>query len=253
MTVFLLACSGILAAMFGSFFNVVILRMPVGESVIRPRSRCMGCGTTIRPYDNVPVLSWLLLRGRCRDCRQTISVRYPLIELVTVVLCIGVLAAKGASTASVLGVLLTLTLIPLTIIDLEHRILPNVIVAVGCVLALLAGTLLDSAGEPVRLAAGAGAAGVLLAVALIRPGGMGMGDVKLAGMLGLFLGTAVIPGMFIGFLVGAVLGVAIMARRGVSRGRKTAIPFGPFLAFGAYVAIFAGHPLISLYTHHLIR
>lgn len=253
MTVSVLVFAGVIAAMLGSFLNVVILRLPAGESVVRPRSRCTGCSTAIKPYDNVPIFSWLVLRGRCRACGDRISVRYPLIEAATAMLCMTVIAVKGASTAGVLGVLLTLLLIPLTMIDLEHRVLPNVIILPGWVAAVIIGTALDPSGEWVRLAAGTGAAGVLLAAALARPGGMGMGDVKLAGMLGLFLGTAVIPGMFIGFVVGAVLGVVIMARRGVDRGRKTAIPFGPFLAFGAYIAIFAGHPLISLYTHHLLR
>jgi leader peptidase (prepilin peptidase) / N-methyltransferase len=143
--------------------------------------------------------------------------------------------------------------VPAALIDLEHRIIPNKITALGAVLALAIGLALDPAGEPGRLIAGAGAGGFLLAAALAYPGGMGMGDVKLAGMMGLFLGAAVAPAILIALLTGVLLGAVVIARKGAAQGRKTAIPFGPFLAVGALVGVFAGQPLVDLYVNHFLH
>ncbi len=245
--------AGVLGAIFGSFLNVVAYRLPRHESVIAPASHCTRCGTPVKPYDNIPILSYLLLRGHCRSCGAPISVRYPLVEALTAALCAGAVLAHSSAVGIALSVVLILLVVPAALIDLEHRIIPNKITALGAVLALGIGLALDPAGEPERLIAAVAAGGFLLLAALAYPGGMGMGDVKLAGMMGLFLGAAVAPAMLIGLVSGVVLGAAIMARKGVSQGRKTAVPFGPFLALGALVAIFAGQPIVDLYVNHFLH
>lgn len=245
--------AGVLGAIFGSFLNVVVYRLPRRESLVKPASHCTRCGTPVKPYDNIPVLSWLLLRGHCRTCGEPISVRYPLVELATGLLCVGAVLA-GETTAEVaLGITLILLVVPIALIDLEHRIIPNRLTLIGAILALVIGTALDPAGEPARLIAGAAAGGFLLLAVLAYPGGMGMGDVKLAGMMGLFLGSAVAPALLIALATGTAVGVAIMARKGTKAGRKTAVPFGPFLALGAVVAVFVGNPLVDVYVNHFLH
>lgn len=243
-----LAFTGVIGAMFGSFLNVVAYRVPRKESLVRPRSRCPACGEPIKPYDNIPVLSWILLRGRCRSCSVAISARYPLMETLTALLCIGAVLSHNSAAGIALSVVLILIVLPVAAIDLEHRIIPNKITALGAFLAIALGSVLDPSGEPTRLIAGAAAAGALLFAALAYPGGMGMGDVKLVGVIGLFLGESVIPAMLIALLGGMLIGAAVMARKGVSQGRKTAVPFGPFLALGATVCVFAGPALINWYS-----
>jgi leader peptidase (prepilin peptidase)/N-methyltransferase len=245
--------AGVLGAIVGSFLNVVAYRLPRQESLVVPASHCPKCHTPVRPYDNIPILSWLFLRGHCRTCGSSISVRYPLVESLTAALCIGVVLAQHTAAGIALGVVLVLLLVPAALIDLEHRIIPNKITALGAVLALIVGLALDPAGEPERLIAGAAAGGFLLLAALAYPGGMGMGDVKLAAVMGLFLGRAVAPAILIALLAGVLLGVVVIARKGATRGRKTAIPFGPFLALGGLVAVFAGQPLVDLYVNHFLH
>ena len=237
----------LMGAIFGSFLNVVAYRLPRGESLSRPRSRCPGCQRPIRPYENVPVLSWLMLRGRCRGCGMRISARYPLVEAATAALCALVVVAKGADTDALLGIVLVLLLVPITLIDLDHRIIPNKLVLVGAVTApaILAVVAPDDLVE--HLIAGVSAGGFFLLAALAYPRGMGMGDVKLAAVLGLFLGRAVGPAVFIALLSGTLVGAAVIARKGAREGRKTAVPFGPFLALGAVVALFAGEALVDAY------
>ena len=232
--------AGVLGAVFGSFLNVVAYRLPRHESLITPASHCPSCGTPLKPYDNVPILSWLVLRGHCRSCKGSISARYPLVETLTAALCVGAVLTHHSAGAIALSVVLILVVVPAALIDLEHRIIPNRITALGAVLALAIGLALDPGGEGERLIAGAAAAGVLLVAALAYPGGMGMGDVKLAGMMGLFLGAAVAPALLIALLTGALLGVLVIARKGARAGRKTAVAFGPFLALGALLAVFVG-------------
>ena len=234
-------------AVVGSFLNVVVHRLPRGESVVRPRSRCPGCGAAIRPYDNVPVLSWLWLRGRCRDCGEPISVRYPLVEALTALLCAAVVVAKGPHASALLGVALVLVLVPITLIDLEVRLIPNVLTIAGSVAALAILGATDAGAIPGHLLAAAIAGGLLFAIVFVYPRGMGMGDAKLVGMLGLFLGRSVGVALFTGFLAGTVVGALIIARLGVARGRKTAIPFGPYLALGGLVAFFAGDAIVDWY------
>jgi leader peptidase (prepilin peptidase) / N-methyltransferase len=245
--------AGLLGTILGSFLNVVAYRLPRHESLVTPASHCTRCGTPVKPYDNVPVLSWLLLRGHCRSCGEPISVRYPLIEAATGALCVGAVLVHHSAVSIVLSILLILLCVPAAVIDLEHRIIPNRITGLGVALALLAGLILDPGGEPTRLIAGAGAGGFLLVAALAYPGGMGMGDVKLAAMLGLMLGKAVAPALLIALLSGTILGAAIIARKGTQAGRKTAIPFGPFLAFGGLVAVFVGSEIVDFYVNHFLH
>jgi leader peptidase (prepilin peptidase) / N-methyltransferase len=251
--------AGVLGAIMGSFLNVVAYRLPRHESLIAPPSHCPSCATPVRPYDNIPVLSWLLLRGHCRSCSAPISPRYPLVEFGTALLCVGAVLAHGSSPAAIaLNVTLVLLLVPAALIDLEHRIIPNKITALGAVLALVLGTALDPAGEPTRLIAGAGAGGFLLLAALAYPGGMGMGDVKLAGMMGLLLGKAVAPALLLALLAGVLCGAILIARERCSenaqrKGRKTVIPFGPFLALGGILAVFAGSTLVDWYVQHFLH
>jgi leader peptidase (prepilin peptidase) / N-methyltransferase len=246
------AFAGVFGAIFGSFLNVVAYRLPRHESLLGPASHCRACGTPVKPYDNIPILSFLLLRGRCRSCAATISPRYPAVEALTGALCAGAVLVHGSAVGIALSVALILVVVPAALIDLEHQIIPNSLTALGAVLALGLGLALDPSGEPQRLIAGAAAGGFLLLAALAYPGGMGMGDVKLAGVMGLFLGSAVAPAIFIALLVGALAGMAILARKGVQAGRKTKVPFGPFLAFGAVVASYVGADVVHLYVHHFL-
>jgi leader peptidase (prepilin peptidase)/N-methyltransferase len=239
----------------GSFLNVVAHRLPRGESLVRPRSRCTECGTQLRAIDNVPVISWLALRGRCHHCGTSISARYPIVELVTGALYIAVVASQDDAVVAsqddalriVLGLLLVTALVPITLIDLELRIIPNVITGPAALAAVIAIAALDIDFLPEALIAGAAGGGFFLVAAILYPRGMGMGDVKLAGMLGLYLGRAVAPAIFIALIAGVVVGAAVIARKGAKEGRKTAVPFGPFLALGGMIAFFAGADLVDAY------
>jgi leader peptidase (prepilin peptidase)/N-methyltransferase len=235
----------------GSFLNVVAHRLPRGESLAHPPSRCPGCGAGVRPYDNVPVLSWLLLRGACRDCRAPISARYPLVEAATAVLFALVALVHGLSAQTALGLVLVALLVPITLIDLDERIIPNRLTGPGALAAVGLLAALDPGALPEHLIAGAGAGLFFGLAAVVRPGGMGMGDVKLAGMLGLFLGATVAFALLVALVAGTVVGVAIMARVGAAAGRKTAVPFGPFLALGGVVALLAGAPVLDAYLSTL--
>jgi leader peptidase (prepilin peptidase) / N-methyltransferase len=231
----------------GSFLNVVAYRLPRGESLAGPRSRCPGCGTQLRAVDNVPVVSWLALRGRCHHCRAPISARYPLVELVTAGLYVAVAVTQDDAVRIALGLLLVTALVPITLIDLERRIIPNRITGPAALAALVAIAALDVDFLPEALIAGAAAGGFFFVAALLYPSGMGMGDVKLAGVLGLYLGRAVAPAVFIALIGGVVVGAAVIARKGAREGRKTAVPFGPFLALGGLIAFFAGGDLVDAY------
>lgn len=239
--------AAVLGAVFGSFLNVVAYRLPRGESLSRPRSRCPGCLTQIRAYDNVPVLSWLALRGRCRTCREPISARYPLVEAATGALCALVVLAKGPDEDALLGLALVLLLVPVTLIDLDHRIIPNRLMLIGAILAPPLLLLSEPDALVEHLLAAVAAGGFFLVAALAYPRGMGMGDVKLAFVLGLFLGRDVGPALFVALVAGTLVGAAVIARKGATEGRKTAVPFGPFLALGALVALFAGDPMVEWY------
>jgi leader peptidase (prepilin peptidase) / N-methyltransferase len=233
--------------MLGSFLTAVAFRLPRGESLVRPGSHCPSCGAAVRPYDNVPVLSWLWLHGRCRGCGERISPRYPVVEAVTALLFVAVLAAKGLDPAALPGLALVLVLVPTTLIDLEYRIIPNALMAVGAALGLALVAVTDPSRLAEHLIAAAAAGGFFFVVVLAYPGGMGMGDVKLVAVLGLYLGASVIPALVVALLAGTLVGAVIIARKGAKAGRKTAVPFGPFLALGGIVGLLAGPAMIDWY------
>jgi leader peptidase (prepilin peptidase)/N-methyltransferase len=244
--------TGLFGAVIGSFLNVVAHRVPLGESLVSPGSHCPHCDAPVKPYDNVPVLSWLLLRGRCRNCGAGISARYPLVELATALVFAAVVAARGFDDDLVLELPFVALLIALAAIDIDHRLLPNKIVYPMAVYGVIA-TLLVNRGDLVEnLAAGAGAFLFLLVAVIAYPRGMGMGDVKLAGAMGLYLGLSVIPALLTAFLSGTVVGVFIIAREG-AQGRKKAVPFGVFLALGGIVGVLAGPELIDLYSDNFLE
>jgi leader peptidase (prepilin peptidase) / N-methyltransferase len=247
MTATYAAVAGVAGLLIGSFLNVVIHRLPRGESLVRPASRCPECGAPVRPYDNVPVISWLLLRGRCRSCGAQISARYPLVELLTAGLFVAVVLVKGADRDAWLGLAFVAVLVPVAFIDLDHRIIPNRILLPGAIVgaALVAAIAPDDLLE--HLIAAVAAGGFLLLAVIAYPAGMGMGDVKLAAVMGLYLGRSVGPAMLAGLLAGTLVGVGIMARKGMRAGRKTAVPFGPFLALGGVVGLFAGPEVVDWY------
>jgi leader peptidase (prepilin peptidase)/N-methyltransferase len=240
-----------LGLLIGSFLNVVAYRLPRGESLVTPRSRCTSCGEEVRPYDNVPVLSWLLLRGRCRFCSVKISARYPALELLTAIVFAAVAVANGLNEELVLSLPFAAMLIAVASIDLEHRIVPNRILLPLAVWAIGAGAVVHVNQLPEMLIAGAGAFTALLLAALAYPGGMGMGDVKLAGVMGLYLGVSVVPSLLVAFLLGSVVGIAIVVRHGAAA-RKKGVPFAPFMALGGLVGLLAGPELIDLYTRHFL-
>ena len=233
--------------LIGSFLNVVAYRLPRGESLLWPASHCPGCEQPIKPYDNVPVLSWLLLRGKCRNCGIRISPRYPAIEFLTALAFGAIVVLEGVDRDLIWQLPFAAMLIAVAGIDLEHRIIPNKVMLPSAVFAIATAIALRPDDLPALLIAGAGAFLAFLLCALAYPAGMGMGDVKLAGVMGLFLGVAVIPALFTAFLAGTVVGVAVIAKHGAS-GRKKGVPFGPFLALGGLVGLLAGPELIDLYT-----
>jgi leader peptidase (prepilin peptidase)/N-methyltransferase len=234
--------------LIGSFLNVVAYRLPRGESLATPGSHCPSCDAPVRAYDNIPLLSWLLLRGRCRGCSEPIASRYPIVEALTAALFAAVAVVHANDTTMlVLGLVLVAFLVPIALIDLDHRIIPNKLTLPAAVLGLVLGTVLDPGGEVERIIAGVAAGAVLALPSLLHPKGMGMGDAKLVAVLGLYLGAAVAPAFFVAFVVGTAVGVVVMIRKGMAAGRKTAIPFGPFLALGGIVGVLAGDPIVQRY------
>jgi leader peptidase (prepilin peptidase) / N-methyltransferase len=243
---FAAAVAGALGATVGSFLNVVAYRLPRGESLVRPPSRCPGCATAIKPYDNLPVFGWLLLRGRCRTCKIRISPQYPIVEATCALLAVSVVLVKHSTVDVALGLTLIGILVPVALIDLEHRIIPNKITLGAAVAAVAIGLALRPSGVPEQLIAGAAAGGFLLAFVLAYPKGMGMGDVKLALLLGFMVGKTVPIALFLGMVSALVPSAVLFARHG-SAARKMAIPFAPFLALGGVLALFWGHPLLHWY------
>ncbi|HEU5449122.1 MAG TPA: prepilin peptidase [Acidimicrobiia bacterium] len=247
--------SAVLGLAIGSFLNVVIWRVPRKESVVRPPSHCPQCETPISPSDNVPVLSWLFLSGKCRHCKNPIPVRYPLVEAGCGVLFLAVAARFGASWELPAYLVLTAALLAISIIDLEHFIVPDRITAPLTVSALaLLGVAAVAEGNGWRfgrtLLGGVAYFAFLLLLNILYPTGMGMGDVKLAFSLGLYLGWLgwgqVFLGGFLAFLLGAVVGVTLIATK--VKSRKDVVPFGPFLALGAMLTILWGDPILRWYT-----
>jgi leader peptidase (prepilin peptidase) / N-methyltransferase len=244
----LLVGAGVLGAVVGSFLNVVVWRLPRGESLVRPCSRCPHCATPIRPQHNVPVLAWLALRGRCADCRAPIPARYPLTEALTAALYVAVVAATGADADAILGLLLVSALVPIALIDLDHRKIPNMITGPAAIAAIAALMTLQPDKLAEHLIAGAAAFAAFFAVAVLVPRGMGMGDVKLAGVLGLFLGAAVAPAILVALVAGSATGIVLSVQHGAAVARKMVVPFGPFLALGGVTGVLAGSQLVAWYV-----
>jgi leader peptidase (prepilin peptidase)/N-methyltransferase len=250
----LAAGCGLFGLLIGSFLNVVIWRVPRGESIVSPPSHCPGCDTEIAPHDNIPVVSWLILRGRCRHCGIKISARYPLVELASAGLWVAMALRFGWSWELPAYLVLVSALLALALIDLDTFLLPNKIVyplSVALVVLFGMAALLDDAGNDFARALFGGAAAFTFfgIVHLISPRGMGFGDVKLSFSLGVALGWiswgSVFLGLFLGFLLGAVVGVALIATR--VKSRRDHVPFGPFLAAGTVIAILVGPVLLDLY------
>jgi leader peptidase (prepilin peptidase)/N-methyltransferase len=238
----------VLGLVVGSFVTAVAHRVPRGISIAESRSQCPACGARIAAYDNVPVLSWLLLRGHARCCGARISPRYPLTELgLGLLFALTVLVHRHDSVAEVAIDLVFLTMLAaITLTDLERRIIPDKILLAGAILCLAIAAPTDPSGLPERLIAAGVAGGVLFLVVLAYPKGMGLGDVKLTATMGLFLGSAVAPAVLVALFTGSAVGLTMIARHGVTA-RKMAIPFGPFLALGGVIGMLIGNQLVDLY------
>ncbi|MBE2886827.1 prepilin peptidase [Geobacter anodireducens] len=243
--------SFVLGAVVGSFLNVCIYRLPTGESVVFPPSRCTSCGTRIRPWDNIPLLSWLILRGSCRACGAKISARYPLVELINGLLCLALFLKFGPTLTFAALFVFCSALVAITFIDLDHQIIPDVISLPGIVLGFALSFVLPWLGWLNSLIGIVAGGGSLLLVAwlyerLTGKEGMGGGDIKLLAMMGAFLGWRAVPFIiFASSLVGSIIGLTVMMLQ--KKDSKLAIPFGPFLALGALLYIFFGKAIILWY------
>ena len=240
-----------LGLMIGSFLNVVAYRLPRGESLVKPGSHCTTCGEDVKPWDNIPVLSWLMLRGRCRGCGESISARYPLIELVTGIAFAAIALVNGFDLDLLIELPFAAMLITVAGIDLEHRIIPNKILLPLGLWGIAATAFVDASALPEALISGAAAFTFLFVIALVHPKGMGMGDVKLAAVMGVYLGASIAPALLLGFLTGSIVGIAVMAKHGAA-GRKRGVPFAPFLALGGLAGLLAGPELIDLYVSNFL-
>jgi leader peptidase (prepilin peptidase) / N-methyltransferase len=234
------------ALALGSFLNVVAARLPEGRSLVRPSSACLSCGTRVAPYDNIPLFSYLRLHGRCRSCSARIGLRYPLVELGTGVLVAACFLRFGFSGAAFVAAIFVAALVALSAIDVERRILPDKIVLPSAAIVLAANLALTPDRWLEWLLAPLGASLFLFAALLAYPKGMGMGDVKLCLLLGAALGKLVLVGLMVGMLAALLPAAFLLARHGAAA-RKMAIPFGPFLALGAVVALFWGDALLGAY------
>jgi leader peptidase (prepilin peptidase) / N-methyltransferase len=244
MTALLLMTFALPGIALGSFLNVVASRVPLHIPIGTSRSRCMSCSHELAARDNIPLLSWVLLRGRCRYCHASIPARYPAVELTTALLVVACGLAFGPTPEALLAAGFCVVLVVLTTIDIEHRIIPNRIVLPAAAITLVAQTAIHPSPEWALSALGASA--FLLAAALAYPKGMGMGDVKLALLLGAMLGRNVAVALMIG-MIAALVPAAVLALRHGTRARKIAIPFAPFLAFGAVIALFFGDTILDRY------
>lgn len=229
----------------GSFLNVVIYRLPLGASIIKPGSHCPMCGSPVRPFDNIPLISWLVLMGLCRDCGASISPRYFFVELLTGALTWAVARVYGIDASALLSMLFVWSLVAVTFIDLDHQIIPDEITLGGAVVGLAVSHFLPLGfyGSVVGLIVGGG---IFFLIAVIAPGGMGGGDIKLMAAIGAFIGwKQALLTIIIGSALGAVVGLFMIALFG--RGRKDKIPFGPFLAVAAVISVLWGNGIINAY------
>ena len=245
-----------LGSVVGSFLNVCIYRVPRSLSIISPSSRCPSCSTPIKPYDNIPVLSYVLLGGKCRVCKAGISFRFPLVELLNAVLYVFVVYRFGFQWHSIIYGIFCSALVVITFIDLDFQIIPDVITLPGTLIGVVAGSLLmpDPFTRYTLLGFKASAIGLLTggglfyAIAVVSKGGMGGGDIKMMAMVGALMGwKSVLLTIFLGSLTGAAFGVVLMITQG--KGRKTKIPFGPFLALGTVITLFFGQEIFAWYFY----
>ena len=240
----------LLGAVVGSFLNVVIYRLPMSQSIVSPGSHCFDCGSPVRPVDNVPLVSWLVLMGQCRDCGATISSRYFFVELLTAVLTFIVVGRYGPTLTAFLYLVFVWGLIAVTFIDIDFQIIPDELSVGGAVLGLAVAFLLP-AGFKGAVAGALVGGGIFFALAILYPGGMGGGDIKLMAAIGAFLGWRLaLLTIILGSVFGAVVGLSAMAFWG--KGRKSRIPFGPFLAAAAVVSLLWGDAMISAYLSTFI-
>lgn len=249
-TAYWVTVAALVGLALGSFSTVLVSRWPAGESLVHPRSHCTSCGRTLSPLEMVPVLSWVALRGRCHGCGARVSWMYPAIELASGALAALAILTFGPTWEGLAAALLGVALVPVVVIDLQHRLIPDVVVLPAAALGLTAAIASDPGEWWVPVSAALGAAGFLYLLYFLYPSGMGRGDVKLALLLGAVLGASVVPALFLAFALGAALGVVLLARFG-ARARKMAVPFGPFLAAGALVALWFGPTMIGWYTERL--
>jgi len=233
-------------AAVGSFLNVLAYRLPRGESIVAPRSRCPACGVQIAAQDNVPVVSWIVLGGRCRSCRGRISPQYPLVEALTAALFAAVAVQTDLSAELWPGLALMSLFVAVSAIDIEHRIVPNRLLMPATVAALALWGIADPARLPENVIAAAAAGGFLGLAAIAYPAGMGMGDVKLVAVMGLFLGRSVGPALLVALAAGAAVGIGILAARGAAA-RRQGVPFAPFLALGGIVGQLFGESMVDWY------
>lgn len=240
----------IFGLIIGSFLNVCIYRIPMGQTVVTTPSHCYACGTSLKPLDLFPVLSYLFLRGRCRYCGAKISFRYPLVELLTAVLFVVAIYYQGFTWSGLATMVFSAMLVVVTFIDLDHQIIPDGVLLVGGILGLPL-IYLQSIEHLKWGVLGFFAAGLLLLIiAVLSKGGMGGGDIKLAAVMGLYLGLkSVAVALMLAFLLGGLIGVLLLLT-GI-KGRKDPVPFGPFLAIGAILASFYGEKIILWYTNFL--
>lgn len=243
----------------GSFLNVCLYRWPAGESVIRPRSRCPGCGTQVAWYDNVPVLSWLVLRGRCRSCGEAISVQYPLVELAVALIWLGMALWQGPGPEAVRGAILLTLLLGIAIIDGRHRIIPDQFTLVGAAAGLLLAAWPGTWIPLLTAVVGAGAGYAFMWVvkwlgeALLRKPALGVGDIHMMAMVGAFVGVGgTLLTIFLGSVLGLVIGVPVAAMAGKLKARGTYLPLGTFLSMGAAVTYFWGEPLLDWYLAYAL-
>ena len=244
MSIALAAASFVPGLAIGSFLNVVAARVPEKRSIVSPASACMSCGHELSWVENIPVISWLVQRGKCRNCGARIGVVYPIVELVTALLIAACFLAFGWSGTAFVAAFYCATLVVVSATDLSHRIIPNVVVLPATAIVLVAMTALHPSVEWLLGALGAGA--FLFLAILAYPKGMGMGDMKLALLLGAMLGRTVPVALMIGMAAALVPSVVLLARHGMAA-RKMMIPFGPFLAFGGVVGLFFGDELLDAY------
>lgn len=245
MQVVLYVFSALFGLVLGSFLNVVIYRLPRHESLVKPGSHCPRCGTAIHWYQNIPVVSWLVLRGRCRSCNEPISIRYPLVEALTGITFAFSFWRFGVHWELLVAWVFLAAMIAVALIDYDHMIIPNKIVLPGAVMGLAASIAIHPGSWWIYLVSSAGAAAFMFALVMIWPGGMGPGDIKMALFMGAVLGPGVIVALFAAFLIGAVAGVYMLVVQ--KRSRKTKVPFGPYLALGSALALFVGSAILHGY------